>query len=145
MLSLFSDVAPAIGARRRGWVFYDGDCVFCTSLARRLEPVLLRRGFHCASLQEPWVAIVLGLSREELLSELRVRTSDGIILGGADALLYLARHIWWAWPLYALAKIPSPREVFRAAYRRFAARRHCVAFNGPAATHLEDEGGIRCH
>ena len=67
MNALFSDVSPRNGARRRGWVFYDGGCAFCTSLARCLEPALLRRGFHCAALQEPWVAILLGLSREELL------------------------------------------------------------------------------
>jgi predicted DCC family thiol-disulfide oxidoreductase YuxK len=125
MNALFSDVSSANGTRHRGWVFYDADCAFCTSLARWLEPMLLRRGFHCATLQEPWVAIVLGLSREELLSELRVRTSNSEVLGGADALLHLARHIWWAWPLYALAQIPSPRDLMRAAYRSIAARRHC--------------------
>jgi predicted DCC family thiol-disulfide oxidoreductase YuxK len=125
MNALFSDASSANGTRRRGWVFYDADCAFCTSLARWLEPTLLRRGFHCAALQEPWVGIVLGLPREELLSELRVRTASGEVLGGADALLHLARHIWWAWPLYALAQIPSPRELMRAAYRAIAARRHC--------------------
>lgn len=127
MNALLSDASPPNNARRGGWVFYDADCSFCTSLARRLEPKLLRRGFHCAALQEPWVAIVLGLPRSDLLSELRVRTATGIILGGADALLHLARHIWWAWPLYALGRIPSPRDLFRAAYRWFARRRHCVA------------------
>ena len=125
MNALFSDSSAANSTRRRGWVFYDADCAFCTSLARWLEPTLLRRGFHCAALQEPWVGIVLGLPREELLTELRVRASGGKVLGGAEALLHLARHIWWAWPLYALAQIPSPREVFRAAYRSIAARRHC--------------------
>jgi predicted DCC family thiol-disulfide oxidoreductase YuxK len=125
MNALFSDVSSANGTRRRGWVFYDADCAFCTSLARWLEPTLLRRGFHFAALQEPWVAIVLGLSREELLRELRARAASGEVLGGADALLHLARHIWWACPLYALARIPSPRDIFRAAYRWFAARRHC--------------------
>jgi len=125
MNALFSDASSANGAHRREWVFYDADCAFCTSLARWLEPKLLRRGFHCAALQEHWVGIVLGLPREELLRELRVRTSSGKVLGGADALIHVARHIWWAWPLYALAQIPSPRDIFRAAYRRFAARRHC--------------------
>jgi predicted DCC family thiol-disulfide oxidoreductase YuxK len=126
MNALLSD-GPTRNHARRGWVFFDAECSFCTSLARRLEPVLLRRGFHCAALQEPWVAIVLGLRREELLSEFRVRTANGEVLGSADALLHLARHIWWAWPLYALSRIPSPRDLFRAAYRRLAVRRHCHA------------------
>ena len=127
MNALFSDSLPRNGTRR-GWVFYDGDCAFCTSLARWLEPALLRRGFHCAALQEPWVAIVLGLPREELLTELRVRTATGKVFGGADALIQVARHIWWAWPVYALAQIPSPRDLFHAAYRWLAARRHCASF-----------------
>ena len=125
MNALFSDASSANGTRRRGWVFYDADCAFCTSLTRRLEPMLLRRGFHCAALQEPWVRIVLGLPREELLREIRVRTASGEVLGGADALVHLARHIWWAWPLYALARIPSPRDLMSAAYRAIAVRRHC--------------------
>ncbi len=145
MNSLFSDASPKNGTRR-GWVFYDSDCAFCTSLARRLEPMLLCRGFHCAALQEPWAAIVLGLSREELLTELRVRTATGKILGGADALLYVARYIWWAWPLFALAQIPSPRDCFRAAYRWFAEQRHCVAFARPTTVHpFEEKGGTPCH
>jgi predicted DCC family thiol-disulfide oxidoreductase YuxK len=126
MRTLLSDAQRHNGARR-GWVFYDGDCTFCTSLARRFEPMLLRRGFHCAALQEPWVSLLLGLSREELLTELRVRTTAGKILGGADALIHVARHIWWAWPIFALAQIPSPRDLFRAAYRWLALRRHCLA------------------
>ena len=126
MRTLLSDALPKHEARH-GWVFYDADCAFCTTLARRLEPTLLRRGFHCGALQEPWVGIVLGLSREELFRELRVRSARGEVLGGADALLHLARHIWWAWPLYALGQIPSPRDLLRAGYRWFAARRHCVS------------------
>lgn len=130
MNALFSDALPENGTRRRGWVFYDADCAFCTSLARRLEPTLLRRGFHCAALQEPWVAIVLGLPCEELLTALRIRTSGGKVHGGADALIQVARHIWWAWPLYALAQIPSPRELMRAAYHWLAVRRHCAGVSG---------------
>ncbi len=135
MYALFSDVSPGYKTHRRGWVFFDGDCAFCTSLARRIEPMLLRRGFHCAMLQEPWVGYVLGLSREELLTELRVRTATGAILGGADALIYVARHIWWAWPIYALAQIPSPRDLLRAAYRWFAGRRHCLTFCPESSGH----------
>ena len=124
MRTLLSDDLSRNGARG-GWVFYDAECAFCSSLARRLEPMLLRRGFHCAGLQEPWVGILLGVSRAELLSEFRVRTASGEVFGGADALLHLARHIWWAWPLFALAQVPSPRDLLRAAYRWFAVRNHC--------------------
>jgi len=145
MNALFSDGQTKIHTHR-GWVFYDADCSFCSSLARWLEPTLLRRGFHCAAMKEPWVGIVLGLSREELLRELRVRAAHGEVLGGADALIYVARHIWWAWPLYALAQVPSPRDLFRAAYRWFATHRHCVAFARTATgSPCNEEGGTPCH
>ncbi len=53
-------------------------------------------------------------------------TSDGKILGGADAVIELAGQIWWGWPLWALAQIPGSRPLLRALYRGIAARRYCV-------------------
>ncbi|MBI1749248.1 MAG: DUF393 domain-containing protein [Acidobacteria bacterium] len=126
MNALFSD-GPTKNNTRRGWVFYDAECAFCTSLILRIGPALLRRGFHCAALQDGWVALALGIPREELLSDLRLRTARGEILNGADAIVYLSQFIWWAWPMYAFAQIPSPRELLRVAYRWIAARRHCSA------------------
>ena len=127
MNALFSDVPAKSNARRRGWVFYDADCAFCTSLVRGLEPTLLRRGFHCSPLQDRWVALALGISREELLKEMRVWTRKRELLRGADALVYLAGRIWWAWPLYALGRLPCLRGAIHAAYRSMAARRNCLS------------------
>jgi len=69
----------------------------------------------------------LGLSRTELLRELRFLLSDGSQYGGADAVLVVAREIWWARPLVWLAKIPGMMEQLRRGYRWFAARRSCAA------------------
>ena len=109
----------------QGWVLYDGDCPMCVGLARRFEETLKRRGFALAALQTPWVQNQLQSSPGELLTEMRVFTAQGRVLGGADALVHLARTLWWAWPLYALAQLPGMRGVVRAAYRWVAARRHC--------------------
>jgi alginate O-acetyltransferase complex protein AlgI len=56
---------------------------------------------------------------------------DGRVFGGADALVQIARHVWWAWPLFAVAHVPGMRAVLRAGYGGLAARRHC--FGGACA------------
>jgi predicted DCC family thiol-disulfide oxidoreductase YuxK len=97
-------------------VLYDGDCPLCTGSARRFEGVLRRRGFELATLQ----------SRENcpvVPSEMRVLTSDGRAHGGAAALVQIARRIWWAWPLFAIAQIPGVMRLFNAAYRSLARNR----------------------
>ena len=128
MISLSSEMTDAKGRRApNGWIFFDADCAFCTSLARRFAPVLEPRGYGLAPLQDPRVPALLGLPPAQLLLEMRVLTSDGRQFGGADAVLYLARQVWWAWPLYALGKLPGMRRALRAGYRWIAARRSCAA------------------
>ena len=110
----------------QGWVLYDGDCPFCTRWAERFERILTRRGFDVAPLQAPWVRECLDLRLEEPLSEMRVLTPAGRIFGGADAVIFLARAIWWAWPLCALARLPGMHLLVRKSYRWFATRRYCL-------------------
>ncbi len=140
-------MTDAKGRRARaGWVFFDAQCAFCIAWARRFGPVLEPRGFALAPLQDPRVQALLGLPPEQLFLEMRVLTADGRQYGGADAFIFLARHVWWAWPLYALAKVPGVRGVLRAGYRWVAARRRCasaacVAGQGAGATGHFREGG----
>jgi len=61
------------------------------------------------------------------LRELRILLSDGSQFGGADAVLALARQIWWARPGVWLAKIPGMMGQMRRGYYWFAARRSCEA------------------
>ena len=126
MISLSSDITDAKGRRASaGWVFFDGECPFCISLVRRFLPVLAPRGFGLAPLQDPRVQELLALPAGDLLREMRALTPDGRVFGGADAVIWLAKGIWWAWPLYALAQLPGMRAALRAAYRWVAARRNC--------------------
>ena len=97
------------------------------SIARRLRPVFEPRGFGIATLQDPRVREQLSLPEKDLLTELRLLTDDGRQFGGADAIVYLARQVWWAWPLWALAHLPGMRGALRFAYRRIAVRRHCLS------------------
>jgi predicted metal-dependent hydrolase/predicted DCC family thiol-disulfide oxidoreductase YuxK len=112
--------------RNSGWIFYDGECRFCISNIRRHEKLLHRHGFELATLQTPWVRERLGLKPDSELAEMKLLAADGKIYGGADALLQIARRIWWARPLFALAQIPGMIFPLRAIYRRVAVNRHCL-------------------
>lgn len=127
MISLANEWTDTKGRHAHGWLFFDVQCGFCTRFARTLAPLLKRRGLAVAPLQDPRVAALLGLSREELRREMRMLFSDGRQFGGADACLALAREIWWARPLIWLARIPGAGSSMRHAYHWFAARRRCVA------------------
>jgi len=127
MISLSSEITDAKGRRAlRGWVFFDRDCRVCTSLARRFRRTLESRGFGLAALQDPRAQALLSLPPAELLREMRVAANDGKIHGGAEAVVYLARQIVWAWPLYAFAKVPGVLRLFDAGYRWFADHRACA-------------------
>ncbi len=128
MISLISELTDAKGrSASRGWVFFDADCAFCSTWARRMRAVLASRGFGLAPLQSSRVRALLSLPDGELLREMRLLTANGSVLGGADALIHLARNIWWAWPVYALAQLPGTRALLVAVYRWLAAHRHCLA------------------
>ncbi|MEI8342605.1 MAG: DUF393 domain-containing protein [Verrucomicrobiota bacterium] len=125
----------------RGWVLYDGGCCFCTGMIRRFRKTLTRYGLQTAPLQTPWVREKLNLDPHVPPSEMIVLTPCGSVHGGSDALVQIARGIWWAWPLVALSKLPGANPVLRAGYRRIAARRNC---SGKACKikHAQKQGGI---
>ncbi|MDB6064422.1 MAG: putative thiol-disulfide oxidoreductase [Pedosphaera sp.] len=110
----------------KGWVFYDANCPLCLGWADRTHGILGRRGYHLVPLQAAWVRARLVMKETEPLSEMKLLASDGRIYGGADALIQLARSIWYAAPLYALAQFPGLKPFLRSIYRRVAARRNCL-------------------
>ena len=105
-------------------------------LARRLRPVLDPRGFGIATLQDPRVRDQLSMPEQARLAELRLLLNDGRQFAGVDAFVYLARRIWWAWPLWAVAQIPGMRGGLGIGYRWIAARRHCL---GGACGHVRHQ------
>lgn len=127
MISLAAEFTESKGRHARGWLFYDAECGFCTRTARWLAPILSRRGIAVAALQDPRVGALLGLSRAELMREIKLVMDDGTLTGGADALVALARHIWWAAPVMWFAKIPGGMDAMRKWYRTVAERRKCGA------------------
>jgi predicted DCC family thiol-disulfide oxidoreductase YuxK len=127
MISLASEFTDGKGRHARGWLFFDADCGFCTRIAQSVAPILERRGFAVAPLQDVRVGALLGLPHAELMREMRVLLEDGQQYGGADAAVALARDIWWARPLAWLALVPGLMPRMRRIYHWFAVRRHCAA------------------
>jgi predicted DCC family thiol-disulfide oxidoreductase YuxK len=127
MISLASEYTDGKGRHARGWLFFDRECGFCTQIAKWLAPILKRRGIGVAPLQDPRVGELLGMTRRELLRELRFLLSDGTQYGGADAVVALAREIWWARPLVWLSLVPGMMDVCRAGYCWIAEQRSCAA------------------
>jgi predicted DCC family thiol-disulfide oxidoreductase YuxK len=125
-ISLSTEITDRRQRAVRGWVLYDETCELCQKSVAYWRRVVERRGFAFAALQEPWVRVRLGLNETELLREMRLLLPDGEILGGADAILRLARAIWWAWPLVTMAWVPGVKRLLRAGYRAVAVRRSCV-------------------
>jgi predicted DCC family thiol-disulfide oxidoreductase YuxK len=126
MISLSSDITDTKGSRAaKGWVFFDRECGICTRLAERFRGALAKRGFRLAALQDPRAASLLALPPAEMLREMRVVTTEGAVHGGANAVVFLAGRIWWAWPVYFAGRLPGAGWVLDAGYRWFAAHRHC--------------------
>jgi predicted DCC family thiol-disulfide oxidoreductase YuxK len=133
MISLASEITDAKGPHARGWLFFDADCNHCRKIARAVAPILGRRGIALAPLQDPRVAALLGLTREELLREIRVILSDGRQYGGADAVVALAKEIWWAHPIIWFSRLPHGMNALRRWYHTIALHRNCAAANCPVA------------
>jgi predicted DCC family thiol-disulfide oxidoreductase YuxK len=111
----------------KGWVLFDGDCSLCTASARFFSHTLSRHGFTFAPLQTAWVRRRLNLPEGEPPKEMRLLLANGDAPGGADAILEIARRIWWGWPLFIFAKLPGIKPMLRALYRAIAANRYCAS------------------
>src|SRR5205823_2268606 len=53
---------------------------------------------------------------------------DGRLMGGADAIVEIARNVWWGWPLFLFAKFPGTMPLLRSSYLWIAARRSCLSY-----------------
>lgn len=91
-----------------------------------MRETLVRRRFILVPLQSPEAARRLNLARPALLEEMQLLLGEGRKLGGADAIVEIARRIWWVWPLWFLSRLPGAMPLLRAAYRVLAANRHCA-------------------
>jgi|SRR5215470_16890572 len=125
MISLTNEYTDGKGRHAKGWLFFDAECGFCTRIARWVAKPLEERRLGVAPLQDPRVSLLLGMTRDELLRELRFLDEQGALHGGARALLAVAREIAWARPLIWISRIPGMDAALDAGYRWVAAQRNC--------------------
>jgi predicted DCC family thiol-disulfide oxidoreductase YuxK len=109
----------------RGWILYDGKCPSCAASARRFDRIFRGRGFLFLPLKTQWVIQRLGLEPSAPPEEMHILTSQGQDIAGADAVIFLARQIWWARPVVAFAQLPGMHKLLDRGYRWIAAHRGC--------------------
>jgi len=115
---------------REGWILYDGGCGFCFRWVHFWTRVVEPRGFATKDLQSAYADGSVQVSQTSLLDDIRVLTRSGKLESGADAYLYVARRIWWAWPFYAIFSLPGFNWMLWWGYRwfnrnRYRISRHC--------------------
>ena len=137
-ISVFFEMTEKNGHK----LLFDGECPFCRSIVERWRGTLERFGFESVPLQTEWVRTRLDLPEKELLSEIRVLTPDGRVIGGAAALVHVWAKIWWAWPLWLLALVPGVKWMLGRAYRWVAERRMCISGACSLHTHPTSKRGL---
>jgi predicted DCC family thiol-disulfide oxidoreductase YuxK len=124
---------------REGWILYDGGCGFCFRWVHLWKKVVEPRGFAVKSLQAASADGTLNIPQEKLLDDIRVLTRRGQQESGANAYLYVARRIWWAWPFYAIFRLPGFNWMLWAAYRWFNRNRHRISRHCPLPARSDDK------
>ena len=110
----------------RGWIFFDAECGLCTTLRHRWGQMVERLGFRLVAAQEPWAQERLGL-QGKLPGEIKLLTADNRLLGGADALVHVARFVWWAWPVWLIGATSPGLALLRALYCPIARHRYAIS------------------
>jgi predicted DCC family thiol-disulfide oxidoreductase YuxK len=123
----------------RGWIGYDAECSLCRGWVRRWEPTLTPRGFVFIPLQDVFWRNRFSLPPGVIPDEMKLLLPDGALLGGAEAMVCLARAIWWLAPPAWLAWLPVFRWATVAGYRWVARHRHGAPH--PIPPHPMGEGG----
>jgi predicted DCC family thiol-disulfide oxidoreductase YuxK len=118
------------GRPRDGWILYDGRCGFCFRWVHFWRKAVERRGFAIKDLQSASAEGMLQIPEENLLDDVQVLRRSGKLESGANAYLYVSRRIWWAWPFYAVFRLPGFNWMLWRGYRwfnrnRYRISRHC--------------------
>lgn len=113
--------------KSRGTIFYDASCGLCSTARTRFGRAAQRAGFSQTALQDESAQKLLGLKEGELPTEVKVQLADGTVLGGVDALLAVSRHVWWAWPLWLVSRVPGVTWLLRFPYRVVARNRYKIS------------------
>jgi len=122
-----------------GWILYDGRCGFCFHWVRFWQKAVERRGFAIKDLQSASADGMLRIPEENLLDDVQVLTRSGKLESGANAYLYVSRKIWWAWPFYAVFRLPGFNWMLWRGYRWFNRNRYRISRHCPLPQPRGDE------
>jgi predicted DCC family thiol-disulfide oxidoreductase YuxK len=125
---------------QKAWILYDGKCGFCSRWVHLWKKTVEPRGFVLKDLQSAHAEGMLEMPPENLLDDILILTRQNKLERGADAYLFVARQIWWAWPFYALFSLPGFHWILWQGYRwfnrnRYVVSRHCPIPQPPAPRH----------
>jgi predicted DCC family thiol-disulfide oxidoreductase YuxK len=109
-----------------GWIYFDAECRFCVAHRRRWGQVFESRGFVWLPLQTPGAAEQLGVTDQELRTEMWLQFADGRKFGGVDAWVVMLRRVWWLAPLGFVLALPGLNAAGRGFYRWIAKHRQCL-------------------
>jgi predicted DCC family thiol-disulfide oxidoreductase YuxK len=130
---------------REGWILYDGGCGFCFRWVHFWKKVVEQRGFALKDLQSAYADGILRISKENLLNDILILTRVAKLESGANSYLFVARQIWWAWPFYAVFRLPGFNWILWRGYRwfnrnRYRVSRHCALPKQARAAYLPKTG-----
>jgi predicted DCC family thiol-disulfide oxidoreductase YuxK len=133
---------PDSGLPREGWILYDGGCGFCFRWVHFWGKVVASGGFAIKDLQSASAEGLLKVASEKLLDDIRVLTRSGELQSGADAYLYVARRIWWAWPFYAIFSLPGLNWILWSGYKWFNRNRYRISRHCPLPVKSANESEV---
>lgn len=81
----------------------------------------------------------LGLTMDDLMTEVQYVATDGIVTGGAEAMNLAARSIWWLRPVSYLYSVPGITQVEDSIYKWVAANRDRMPGGTPSCRIDEPE------
>ena len=109
-------------------VFYDGACSICDREVHMWRRFDHRQRLRLIDIASPdFVAVDHGLDEDAVQQFMHVKTSDGRVLVGVDAL----RSVWHELPGFnlvaRLSRLPGIDQLVRVAYQAFARNRYRFA------------------
>ncbi|MBK8268606.1 MAG: DUF393 domain-containing protein [Planctomycetes bacterium] len=107
-------------------IIWDDECGLCDALVRRFRSLYEARGFEFVPMRK-WLDSLSPTERaRRTADEMRVVLRDGSVIGGAEAVAYLMRRVWWMWPAGVAGRLPIVRTVARRLYQEVARRRYQI-------------------
>lgn len=105
-------------------IIWDDECGLCDGVVRRFRALYEARGYEFVPTRL-WLASLSPNERGRMTAdEMRVVLRDGRVIGGAEAVAYLMRRVWWLWPAGVAGRLPVVRTVARKLYEAVARRRY---------------------